>query len=194
MAVAAALACSGPKGDPGPQGDPGPTGPQGPAGTFSGTFNGNVTIQGAVSATNILGVETFTAWLTNAADFTAPTGTAPARLKYTDVKQNTNTAIFQPELDGNLTILKPGVISFTASFDAIGTGNFVRTGIRLNDTQDLGYSLSPSNGSNWAQVTETIHWKANANDKFSVLALPSEIANMDNGVWSTLNVQWTGVP
>src|SRR4051812_42928075 len=94
-ALALAMACAGPAGPKGDPGDKGDQGIQGPPGTFSGTFNGNVTITGTVSAANLLTTEAFTGWLTNNTDFTAPTGATPVILKFTDVKQNTNASVFR---------------------------------------------------------------------------------------------------
>src|SRR3954471_22675007 len=197
--VTLALACQGPAGPQGVAGPQGPAGTQGPPGTFSGTFNGDVTItgnaaiSGTVSASNLLTVESFTGWLTNSADFTAPAGTTPVIIKFTDVKQNTNTSVFRMELDGTLTILRPGVINLTATFDAIGPAGYVTEYIRVNGT-DQAYTLGPANGSTWAHGTGSHSYKAAANDGITVLAVPSAITSMDNGAWSRLSVQWTGVP
>ncbi|HZN94235.1 MAG TPA: hypothetical protein VFB81_16090 [Myxococcales bacterium] len=199
LVLAAVLACAGPKGDQGEQGPIGPTGAQGPAGTFSGTFTGNATftgnvaISGSVTANNLLTTEAFSGWLTNAADFTAPAGGTLVLVKYTDVKQNSNPSVFRMELDGTLTILKPGVVNITASFDAIGPAGYITIYLRLNGN-DLAYSLAPANGTTWAQPTVSTSYKASANDAFTVLAYPSQITSMDNGAWSRLSVQWTGVP
>jgi hypothetical protein len=199
--LALVLACTGPTGPEGPQGPKGDPGTQGPPGTFSGTFTGDITISGnaaisgRVTGSNILATEAFTAWLTNATDFTAPNGSAAVKLKYTDVKQNSDPTVFRPELDGSLTILKAGVVTFTASFDTIGTGtpNYVQADLYVNATREA-VSLTPANGSTWAQVTVSLYWKANAGDAFSIYGYPIQILSMDNGVISPLTVQWTGVP
>jgi hypothetical protein len=189
----AAMACQGPQGPAGAPGPKGDQGIQGPPGTFSGTFNGDVTVNGAITATNLLATEAFTGWLTNSADFTGPTGATPVILKFTDVKVNTNAAVFRMELDGTLTILKPGVVNLNATFDAVGPTGYVSEVIKVNGA-DQAYSLAPANGTTWAQVNATLIYKAAATDGITVLAAPSVITNMDNGIWSRLSVQWTGVP
>ena len=199
LSAMTALACTGTQGPAGPQGDKGDQGIQGPPGTFSGTFTGNasftgnVAITGTVSASNLLTTEAFTGWLTNNTDFVAAAGTTPVIHKFTDVKQNTNSSVFRMELDGTLTILKPGLVNLTATFDAIGPAPYVWEVIKVNGT-DQAYTLAPANGTTWAQVTGTIIYKAAANDAVTVLSPPSTITSMDNGVWSRLSVQWTGVP
>lgn len=198
-ALAMAMACAGAQGPEGPVGPAGPAGPQGPAGTFSGTFTGDITvtgnaaIAGNVTAANLLTTEAFTGWLTNSSDFTAPAGTTPILLKFTDVKQNTNGAVFRMELDGTLTILKPGVVNVLATFDATGPNNYVGGRMNLNGAL-IALSLAPANGTNWGQVTIQSNYKVAANDAITVLAAPSDITLMDNGGWSRLSVQWTGVP
>ena len=47
--------------------------------------------------------------------------------------------------------------------------------------------------SNWQEVQGNLYWTVNANDVITFEAQPSRISSMDNGQWSTLSVQWTGV-
>lgn len=193
VALASLLACTGPKGDPGLEGPPGPPGTF--SGTFDGgvTFNGNVNVNGNVTAENMLAVEAFTAWLTNSADFTSSASTLPTKLKYTDIRQNSAPSVFRMELDGSLTVLKPGVVTLTASYDALAPSgvSYATLEAKVNATR-LAFSLSP--GGSWAENIINIRWKANANDAFSFLAIPAEIGNMDNGAFSVLTAQWVGVP
>lgn len=150
----------------------------------------------ADSAAGGLAVEAFTASLVNASDFTGPNGTSPVNLRYTNVAQNSNAAVFSPQADGTLRILKAGVISATANFNAIvaaGSGYAQITSL-INGTPiafALGHSAS---GSFFTQVSTTLHWKVNAGDNLNFRALPSQISNMDNAPWSTLTVQWIGRP
>src|SRR5690242_4596281 len=158
VALASLLACVGTRGEPGPEGPPGPPGTF--SGTFDGgvTFNGNVNVNGNVTASNMLAVEAFTGWLTNSADFTSSGSTLPTKLKYTDIRQNSAPSVFRMELDGSLTILKPGVVTLTASYDALARSatSYATLEAKVNATR-LAFSLSP--GGNWAENIINIRWK-----------------------------------
>ena len=95
--------------------------------------------------------------------------------------------------NGELTIAKAGTVSLNANFDVVGPGNYTEIELTLNNV-DIMDTLAPNNGTNWSQVSLTAHLKVVAGDVLAFWARPSQIAQMDNGSWSTLSVQWTGVP
>ncbi|HEX5745351.1 MAG TPA: hypothetical protein VFZ09_03845 [Archangium sp.] len=136
-------------------------------------------------------VEAFTSWLTNAADFTSSSSSSHLKLKYTNVRQNSALDVFELQTDGSLRILKAGVVSLSASYDAIPTSGarYVEMMILIN-----GAIVAQSVGANtgdWTQVATHINWKVEPNDTLTLLARPSGIASMDNGSWSVLTVKWT---
>ncbi|HYO55714.1 hypothetical protein [Archangium sp.] len=201
------FACNGaqgPKGDPGPgNADPAQVILNGTARqvadfNISGTggIGGDLTVGGQVLASNILTAAAFTASLTNSADFTTPSGSTSANLKYTQVKQNSRPDVFAMQTDGSLKILKPGVISLTANFDVIvqsGAG-YAQVEIYVNGTQATFTLAQSVNGTYWSQCSATLNWKVNANDVITLKAVPAQISSMDNGIWSTLTVLWIGGP
>ncbi len=139
-----------------------------------------------------LSVETFTAWLTNSDDFTNSTSLTPINLEYTDIKQNTDAAVFEMQLDGSLKILKSGTVSLTANFDAISP-LYAEIQIYINDdlkTLSLGNSAG---GSQWTQVIGNLSWTVNSNDVITLKSRSDRINHMDNGPWSTLTMQWIGM-
>jgi hypothetical protein len=150
-------------------------------------------VAGSVKANNILSSENFTSWLENAGDFTGPTGGTPVRLRYTNVRQNSDPGVFEMGPDGSLKILKAGSLSLTANFDVItpAASNYAEIRIAVNGTNQA-LSLSSASGS-WVEVIGDLKWKVAAGDVITLASPPSTIAAMDNGAWSVLTAQWVGV-
>lgn len=146
-------------------------------------------VAGSVKANNILSSENFTAWLTNAADFTGPSGTSPVRLKYTNVRQNSDPGVFEMGPDGSLKILKAGSLSLTASFDVITPG-YAEIQVAVNGTVE---AWSLASGATWVEVIGDLKWKVVAGDVITLSSRPSAITSMDDGSWSVLTAQWIGV-
>jgi hypothetical protein len=140
--------------------------------------------------------EAFTAWLTNAADYTAPAGAAAVTLRYTNVRQNSAAAVFSPQADGSIVILKAGVVDLSVSFDVITAAgfNYAQMDCLVNGTVITNTLAHSAGGGFWGQVHGNLHWKVNANDSITCRAYPSQIGSVDNGVWSVLSMSWTGLP
>ncbi len=146
---------------------------------------------GDITANNLLGVEVFTAQLTNSEDFMGSTSSQHRNLKYTNIKQNSDSDLFEMQENGALKVTKTGIVAITANFDVIYTTAYSTIRILINGNAII-YSLA-AGVSLWQQVHGHLYWKVDAGDQITIDANPSTINSMDNGVWSTLSVMWIGV-
>lgn len=161
-----------------------------------GTLNPteSLEVNGNIKADNLLSTEAFSAWLTNASDFTGSSSTTATNLKYTDLKQNSNSSVFSMNNStGELTILKAGVVNLSAQFDFINSSGSGWTIMDISWNGTLQTRPLASNTGTWATIQGHLTVKVSAGDTISFIAVPSQIDNMDNGIYSTLSVQWTGV-
>ena len=165
---------------------------QGRVGIGTASPTQSLEVNGNIKANNMLTVEVYSAWLTNAADFSGSSSGSDTNLKYTNLVQNTNTSVFSMNNStGVLTILKAGVINLSAQFDFIYTTGWTRMDIRRNGSIQTR-PVATATGT-WATIQGHLIRNVVAGDQITITAVPSQINNMDNGIYSTLDVQWTGV-
>ena len=157
-------------------------------------------VAGKIKATNMLDVASLHAWLANAADFAAPVVNASQiNLKYTTIKQNSDATVFAPQADGSITILKAGVVNMHAGYDVVSrsTGAVYATIVAYVNTSAIANSLVHSINATtpyWQECEVSAVWKVSAGDAIVFKAIPDPIGLIDNGIWSTMSLTWTGVP
>lgn len=145
-------------------------------------------VNGNVKASNILSVESFTGWLTNASDFLGLSTTFTV-LEFYNNRQNTNTDIFEILPSGALLIKKEGSVSIRASYNCINTTN-VYTELQINDIIQAERISDDALGI--YDINIGLYWKVNANDEIKILSKPAAISELASGAKSYLTVQWIG--
>ena len=152
-------------------------------------------VDGNIKADNMLSVENFHGALNNADDFINSSSGSYLQLEYTAV-QNSTTSVFSLYSDGTLRINKTGVIHVDAQFSVkpafLFPQPYAQMEIRINNVSRTK-SLVDFSSSDWQQVHSHLSWKVDAGTDLTIHAIPEQIGDMDNGVWSTLSVTWTGV-
>lgn len=146
-------------------------------------------VNGNIKADNMLSVENFHAVLNNAAFFTSSTSGNSYLLNWT-AEQNTEPAVFSFN-GGSIHFLQDGVVDIHAQFDFIKTSGYTRIEVYINNSLKT-QSLATSNGL-WQSVHGQLSWQVQAGDYMYIAAIPNQIDQMDNGLWSTLSIKWTGV-
>ena len=157
--------------------------------TFSSAVGvGGIDFPDGTVQTSAWGVEVFSAQLTNAPSIVAA---GSGQLAYTSVLQQSSTAVFSMASNGALTILKAGTVSIFATFDVRTSVNYGYLSIIINGSTINDYLSYGNNAGIWGQCSGTLHWKVNAGDVLTFTA-GNVAGSVDNGVWSSLSVQWMG--
>lgn len=138
--------------------------------------------------------EIYHSYLTNAGDFTGPTGSTPVLMKYNAPRQAIDPTVFEVQADGSIKVLRSGIADITVSADVITAtaGSYAEIHIAVNGSTQ-SWALAHSAGSNyWSQMTAHLVWRVNAGDVIAAYSPPSTVTNMDNNNWSWMNIVWTG--
>ena len=146
-------------------------------------------VNGNIKASNILSVESFTGWISNASDFSG-SSTAFTVFNFSNIRQNTNPDIFEILPSGALLIKKSGSVSISVNYACNSTATNIFTLLNVNDitqAQTITHDASAT-----YEINIAIHWTVNANDEIKILAKPVTIGTLASGSFSYLTAQWIG--